>query len=139
MLLIQVGCATTPRPVEGHDLVFPSCTTSPLQLVFGLLDTDCSSGPDRRGSIRVELREALPVDGSGTFKLGEQGTASATWCSANEQVCVPATGGFVFINGLDEGIAVSGEYSMVFEKNRTIEGPFGAEWCSSSLPCEKTR
>jgi hypothetical protein len=138
-LLLQVGCAVRPRSVEGHDFVLSSCNAPPLRLAFGLLKTDCDSVPGSRGNIIVDLRDALPADGMETYEIGEKGTASATWCSANGQRCVSASGGFVRINGLDEGLVVSGDYSLVFNKYRTIEGTFGAEWCPPSTPCDKTQ
>ena len=138
-LLYQLGCATTPRAVEGHDFLLPSCDPLSLELVFGLLQPECDSAPGKRGVLRFKLGEPLPEDGVATYDLGEKGTASATWCSANEQSCLPAVSGVLRINGLDHGIAVSGDYSMIFGNEESIEGVFGAEWCATSVPCDETQ
>jgi len=133
------GCAAKPKPVLGHDFVLPSCEPTATELVFGLIGPECASGVGKRGSIRVKLHTPLPSDGLGRYELGEKGTADATWCSANEQSCATAISGFIQINGLDHGMAVSGDYSMIFSRRQSIEGVFGAEWCGISAPCEETR
>ncbi len=138
-LLLHVGCATKPKAVEGHDFVLPSCSPLSLELVFGLVETECDSTPGKKGSIQVTLLEPLPEDGLATYKLSEKGTARATWCSANAQSCVSAISGKLRIDGLDHGIAVSGDYSMIFENNQSINGQFGAEWCAASVPCSETQ
>ena len=109
-----------------------------LELVFGLLEPECDSPPGKNGFLRFKLMEPLPKDGLATYKLGEKGTAGATWCSANEQTCVAAISGVLQINGLDHGIAVSGDYSVIFEHRPPIQGEFGAEWCAISIPCNET-
>ena len=129
------ACAGRVRPPEGHDLARSGCADAPLVLVFGVAHPECDAGPGVRGALTISLQDPLPTLGSGTLPISAQGPTTALWCKSQNAPCHTAISGHLKVDGVDEGIAISGEYSVEFEDGTRLSAPFGAEWCPSIPPC----
>jgi hypothetical protein len=123
------------HPPDGHDLARTGCAEASLVLVFGMADPECDAEPGRRGTLTISVLDPLPALGSGTFPISVQGPTTALWCKSQNAPCHAAISGQLTVDGVDEGIAISGEYSMEFQDGTLLSAPFGAEWCPSIPPC----
>jgi hypothetical protein len=134
-LLGLSACAGRVRPPRGHDLARAGCSEAPLVLVFGVAQPECNAGPGKSGVLSISLQGPLPSLGSGTLPISAQGTTTALWCRSQNAPCHAAIAGHLTVNGVDDGIAISGEYSVEFQDGTQLSAPFGAEWCPSIPPC----
>jgi len=134
--LVGLGaCAGKIRPPQGHDLARAGCAEAPLELVFGVEQPDCRAGHGKTGALTISLKDPLPSLGSGTLPISARGPTTALWCKSKNAPCQTAIDGHLTVDGVDEGIAISGEYAVEFQDGTQFTAPFGAEWCSSIPPC----
>ncbi len=129
------ACAGRVRPPQGHDLARAGCAEAPLVLVFGVAQPECNAGPGKTGALTISLQGPLPSLGSGTLPISNGGPTTALWCKSLNAPCQAAISGHLTVDGVDHGIAISGEYSVEFEDCTRLSAPFGAEWCPSIPPC----
>jgi hypothetical protein len=132
------ACAGRVRPPQGHDLARTGCAEAPLVLVFGVAQPECNAGAGKSGVLTISLADPLPRLGSGTLPVSSEGPTTALWCKSQNAPCHSAISGHLTVNGVDNGIAISGEYSVEFKDGTRLAAPFGAEWCPSIPPCGGT-